>query len=763
MALFLAVAAPGAHAQGISAAISGTVLDADGQPLPGATVLAVHEPSGTPYRAATRGDGGYDLRGLRVGGPYTVSASFVGFRTQTQTDLSLSLAQVQTVSFTLSSDDAALGEIEVTATSGAAISQDRTGASTNVGEEDIEALPTISRSLADFARLSPLTSVSNSGSSVGGRNNRFNNIQVDGATLNDVFGLAGSGTPGGQSGTQPVSLDAVEQVNVEVAPFDVRYGNFTGGLINVVTRSGTNDFRGSLRVLTRNQDFVGNRTIPTTGFSTPYPTFTDNLYIGTLGGPILRNKLFFFLTGEYATSDFPNETGLIGSGAANIFPATTETVAQFIGIAQNTYGYDPGTADLISNGRSSGKLLAKLDWNISSRHRFSLRHNFVRAGDDQGNTRSQSTFDLSNRFYDFRSTQNSSAAQLYSTFGTRVTNEARFVYTSIRDNRFVEDASRFPSVTVRLGTNGTDFLQTGVERSSQANALDQDLFEFTDNLNYTAGQHALTLGTSNQLFRFRNLFIQDFYGSYEFSAIGSDLDGDGQNESALDAFRLGSPSRYRFSYASPLAFDDQGRLILGTNGAPTRLVASGDTPEARFVGAQLGLYAQDVWSVTPDFRVTAGLRLDLPVFPDKPTFNPLVSGGAAVDAQGAEVTLLPAFREEAYVRAYATATGQNPDATVAAYNAGAGYSGPQFEDYSDLSTEEVPNGNLLVSPRLGINYSTPTLGGQRLQVRGGTGLFSGRTPYVWISNQYSNTGADFARLDAQFVNTPAPVGFFSGS
>ncbi|HEX9951527.1 MAG TPA: TonB-dependent receptor [Rubricoccaceae bacterium] len=763
VALFLAVAAPGAHAQGISAAISGTVLDAAGQPLPGATVLAVHEPSGTPYRAATRGDGGYDLRGLRVGGPYTVSASFVGFQTQTQTGLSLALAQVQTVSFTLSEDGASLEEVEITAASGAAISQDRTGASTNVGEEDIEALPTISRSLADFARLSPLTTVSNSGSSVGGRNNRFNNIQVDGATLNDVFGLAGSGTPGGQSGTQPISLDAVEQFNVEVAPFDVRYGNFTGGLINVVTRSGTNDFRGSLRVLTRNQDFVGNRTIPTTGFSTSYPTFSDNLYIGTLGGPILRNKLFFFLSGEYATSDFPNETGLIGSGAANIFPATAETVAQFIGIAQNTYGYDPGTADLISNSRASGKLLAKLDWNISSRHRFSLRHNFVRAGDDQGNTRSQSTFDLSNRFYDFRSTQNSSAAQLYSTFGSRVTNEARLVYTSIRDNRFVEDASRFPSVTVRLGTNGTDFLQTGVERSSQANALDQDLFEFTDNLNYTSGQHAVTLGTSNQLFRFRNLFIQDFYGSYEFSAIGSDLDGDGQNESALDAFRLGSPSRYRFSYASPLAFDDQGRLILGASGAPNRLVASGDTPEATFVGAQLGLYAQDVWSVTPDFRVTLGLRADLPVFPDKPTFNPLVSGGAAVDASGNAVTLLPAFREEAFVRAYAAATGQNADATVAAYNAGTGYNGPQYEDYSELSTEEVPNGNLLISPRLGLNYSTPALAGRRLQVRGGTGLFSGRTPYVWISNQYSNTGADFARLDAQFVNTPAPVGFFSGS
>ena len=815
VALFLAVAAPGAHAQGISAAISGTVLDAAGQPLPGATVLAVHEPSGTPYRAATRGDGGYDLRGLRVGGPYTVSASFVGFRTQTQTGLSLALAQVQTVSFALAEDGGALGEVEITAESGAVVSQDRTGASTNVGEQDIEALPTIARSLADFARLSPLTSVSNAGSSVGGRNNRYNNIQVDGATLNDVFGLAGSGTPGGQSGTQPVSLDAVEQFNVEVAPFDVRYGNFTGGLINVVTRSGTNDFRGSLRVLTRNQDFVGTRTLPATGFGTPFPTFSENLYIGTLGGPILRNKLFFFLSGEYAASAFPNETGLIGSGAANIFPASAETVQQFIDITQNTYGFAPGTADLVSNSRTSGKLLAKLDWNISGQHRFSLRHNFVRAGDDQGNTRTQTTFDLSNRFFDFRSTQNSTAAQLYSTFGSRATNEARLVFTTIRDNRFVEQASQFPSVTLRLGPAGSDFLQTGIDRSSQANALDQDLFEFTDNLTVAAGAHSLTFGTSNQLFRFRNLFIQDFYGSYEFSAIGADLDGDGDTESAVDAFRLGSPSRYRFSYASPLAFNDQGgvgfvcgrdvndidrdgdrleRFAFGSTQCdtdaeifPDRVTAAGNRPEATFVGGQLGLYAQDVWSVTPDFRVTLGLRADLPFFPDTPTLNPLVSGGTGTRPDGSAFEILPAFREDAYVATYATVTateagraqGLNPTALAAyvatnapliadAYRTDPAYAGPRFTDYSDLSTEQVPNGNLLVSPRLGLNYSTPTLGSRRLQVRGGTGLFSGRTPYVWISNQYSNTGADFARLDATFPSTasgnlPAPVGFFSGS
>ncbi len=763
VALFLAFAAPGAHAQGTTtAAISGTVVDADGLPLPGATVLAVHEPSGTAYRAAARGDGGYDLRGLRVGGPYTVSASFIGYQTQSQSGLQLALTQVQTINYTLAEENAAVGEVTVTANAGAAISADRTGAATNVGEAEIDALPTISRSLADFARLSPLTTSNNSGSSVGGRNNRFNNIQVDGATLNDVFGLAGSGTPGGQSGTQPVSLDAVEQFNVEVAPFDVRYGNFTGGLINVVTRSGTNDFRGSLRVLAQNESFVGDRFSNTTGLAIPLDTFRDNYYIGTLGGPILRNKLFFFISGEYAANSRPNDTGLIGSGAANTFRASPELVQQFIDVTRDEYGYDTGGFGAISNDRTSAKVLAKLDWNINPRNRFSLRHNFVRAGDDQGNTRNTATFDLSNRYYVFRSTQNSTAAQLNSTFGSRASNEARLVYTAIRDNRSVDPASQFPSVTLRLGATGNDFLQTGVERSSQANSLDQDLFELTDNLTLFAGNHTVTLGTSNQLFRFRNLFIQDFYGTYEFSAIGQDLDGDGNTESALDAYRLGSPSRYRFSYASPLAFDGQGRLVLSAAGAPTRTVAAGNRPEATFVGGQLGLYAQDEWQAVRDLRVTLGLRLDLPFFPDTPTLNPLVSGGTGVDTNGNDVALLPAFRQEAYIRSYATANGLNPDATVAAYGTAA-YTGPQFEDYSSLSTEEVPNGNLLISPRVGVNYSVPTLGERRLQVRGGTGLFSGRTPYVWISNQYSNTGADFARLDQSFGNTPAPVGFFSGS
>lgn len=748
----LAFAAPTpASAQGITtAALEGRVLDATtGEGLPGATVVAVHEPSGTRYGAATRGDGRYDLGGLRVGGPYSVTASFVGYQTATEADVTLALGQTRTADFALAEDVAELGEIEVVGEgAGAVIAASRTGAATNVTEEAIEALPTISRSLADFARLSPLSAGQGS-YSVAGRNNRFNNIQVDGATLNDVFGLAGSGTPGGQAGAQPISLDAVEEFNVEVAPYDVRYSGFTGGLVNAVTRSGTNTFTGSLRAQGRDESFVGDLDVD--GAALPFGEFSESLYAGTLGGPILRDRLFFFLSGEITRENFPENTGILGSDAANVFPAAPETLDEIVGIGQG-YGYDPGNYDLLADDRASNKFLAKLDWNISPSHRLSLRHNLVDADDDQGIGRGTTSFDLSNRRFVFRSVQNSTTAQLLSTLGPRAANEARLVYTRIRDERDVEAD---PFSEVRIFLSDAQSVNFGIDRSSQANSLDQDLLEFTDNLTLFAGDHTLLFGTSNQLFRFDNLFIQDFYGSYEFRAFSADRDGDGVNESydAVDAFRLGRPSRYRFSYASEYVFDEGGRLQFACRGGaptcdsadliPVRTAAPGEQPTTAFDGLQFGLYAQDEWNVTDDLRLTLGLRADLPLFPTEPTANPLLEGTTGVGPDGTTFEIAPAFTPEAY-EAF---TGQP-------------YTG---EDYADLSTANVPGGNVLFSPRLGVNYQTTGLLGQTLQLRGGTGVFSGRPPYVWLSNQYNNTGADLARLDPPLDPALLEDGFFAGS
>jgi hypothetical protein len=742
LAALLALLGPDAAAQGnTTAAVSGVVLDENG-PLPGATVVAVHEPSGSRYGTTSRLDGRYDLRGLRVGGPYTVTASFVGYQPTVRQGLTLTLGQIETVDFPLVEQTAALEEVVVTAEGGGAvIAQSRTGAATNVGEGEIEALPTISRSLTDFARLSPLSAGGGS-SSFAGRNDRYNNLQIDGATLNDVFGL-GDATPGSQAGTQPISIDAIEEFNVEVAPYDVRAGGFTGGLINAITKSGTNEFAGTLRLLGRNESLIGDFE------GQDFSEFQEGTGVFTLGGPIVRDKLFFFVSGEAEVSEFPDNTGLAGSGAPNESNVTLGDVESIAGIAQSVYGYDAGGFDLITDDRSSYKALVKLDWNINENHTLSLRNNTVDADDDQGVGRGRSSFDLGNRRYVFRSFQNSAVAQLNSRFGNNASNEARLVYTAIRDERDVEDEP-FPETAVFV--TDEDEVGLGIGRFSQANALDQDLVEFTNNLTLFRGAHTLTLGTSNEFYGFSNLFVQDYYGSYEFTdlslpdGLAVDTDGDGVGDvtgtlPAVDAFRLGLPTRYLFSYASDYETDADGRILFDEAGNPRRTVNPGALPRAEFTAFQLGLYAQDEWNATDRLRLTLGLRVDVPFVPEEPVDNPLVSGGTGVGPDGTAFDIEPAFVDA---------------------------------DGEPYSTANTASGNPLFSPRLGLNFRADGLAGRPLQVRGGTGIFSGRTPFVWVSNQFSNTGADLARIDARLraadfdrdgdgVLSGDELGFFAGS
>lgn len=660
--VLLVLAPAAAMAQGTtSASLTGRVTDQAGDPVPGANVVAVHQPSGTQYGAATREDGRYDLRGLRVGGPYTVTAQFIGYQRASRSGLQLTLGQAEVVDFALSEDTAQLGEVEVTANENPVLSSSRDGARTSLGREEIDKTPTISRSIADIARLTPQAAGgSGDQTSVAGRNNRYNNIQIDGATLNDVFGLSGTGAPGGQAGAQPISLDAIEAFNVDIAPYDVRYSGFTGGLINAITRSGTNEFSGSLRYLGQNQDLAG--TLPVrqsdgTFSNQGLADFQEQYFIGTLGGPIVRDKVFFFANAEYQDEASPLNAGVIGSGAATIFRLPTSALDSIRTIAQDRYNYDAGTTDPFTDNTNNLKLLGKLDWVLNSANRLTLRASYVDAQDDAGISRSDNSFDFSNRLYRFNSNTLSTVAELRSQIGNNAFNEARFVYTGVRDSRNVQ-ANPFPYVQITDQRGGeTNNVQLGIDRFSQANALDQDLFELTNNFTLFQGDHTITLGTSNQLFRFNNLFIQDYYGAYTFDSIAD--------------FASGTPSRYNLSYS--LLDDPQ--------------------PRAEFTGAQVGVYAQDEFQVSPLLRLTGGLRIDLPIFPNDPLYNP-----AAEQAFG-------------------------------------------------LRSDEVPNGNFLFSPRIGFNYAINEA--RTTQVRGGTGLFAGRTPYVWISNQYSNTGVDFARVDVR--------------
>ncbi len=662
-----------------SSAIEGVITDTQGEPLPGANIVATHQPTGSRYGTSSRADGRYTIKNLRVGGPYLVEVSFVGFNAQKKEVSDIELGETIELNFTLEEGALELGEISVTAEADPIFNADRTGARTNISSTAISETPSISRSLTDFTRLTPQVT---SGYSFGGANDRYNNILVDGATLNDVFGL-GEGTPGSQAGvSSPISIDAIQEFNVDIAPFDVVNNNFTGGQINAITKSGTNKYTGSAYFQTRNESLVGNYEYEENGEtieSEDFPEFSEQYFGLNIGGPIIEDKLFFFVNAELRRETQPITTGIQGSGANTVIPFDASTFDQIKSIAQNQYGYNPGDyTSPLDVDQDNDKILAKIDWNINDDHKFTFRYNYVDATDEEGIGRGRFDYSFSNRQYNFNSTQNSYVAQLKSTFGNNVYNEFRAVYTRIRDSRDVV-AQPFPEVEISLDSDPGNFdfrsIYMGIDRFSQANALGQDLVEITNNLTYLMGDHEFTFGTSNQIFTFDNLFVQDAFGSYVFRGL-DDTRGDDRYD-----FEDGTPFQYRYSYLLP-----------------------GGNPRAEFSGIQLGLYAQDKWSVNNFLKLTFGIRADMPLLPDEPTFNP---------------TAQTAF----------------------------GY-----------STSNVASGNILWSPRFGFNWDL-SQGERTTQLRGGVGIFSGTPPFVWISNQYSNTGADYGRVDLSGSDLPAGFQF----
>jgi hypothetical protein len=634
--------------------LAGVVTDAQGGVLPGATVQAVHTPTGTGYEAVTDGEGRYNILNVRVG-PYTVSTTMSGFKPGTQENIDVKLGEQRTVDFKLQLESV-VETVEVVGQS-SIIDSSRAGTADNVSQQAIENLPTISRNLTDIARTSPYFNPTGTNDdvfslSVAGRNNRYNNVQIDGAVNNDLFGLAASGTPGGQTEAQPISLDAIQELQLVVSPYDVRQGGFSGGGINAITKSGTNSFRGTGYFFGRNQDWVGKtpdtvRADGTTIEGTKVGKFKDQQFGGSFGGPIVQNKAFFFGNVDWGRRD--NPSGISVSGTGQTFGREAE-IDRFISILQNRYGYDPGGKEEFIRTVNSDKIFARADFNVATGHQLTVRHNYLDGVNDIGRP-TTSAYYMPDAFYRIDNTTNSTVVQLNSTFGTAV-NEARFTYQRIRDQRAgnpIEDRP-FPFVQVSL-SSGT--VRAGRENFSTANELDQDVFEFTDDFTWLKGNHTFTLGTHNEFFKFRNLFIRDNFGNYTFDN--------------LNLFEQGLAQSFDYSFS-----------------------LTGDPQQAaEFRVRQFGFYAGDQWRPSPKATVTAGLRIDLPTFPDKPTANP---------------------------------------ATETAF----GY-----------ATDEVPS-NLLWSPRLGFNYALAD--NNMEQIRGGVGLFSGRTPYVWLSNQYGNTGIEFRRL-----------------
>ena len=620
-----------------TSAINGIVTDEKGEPLPGATVLAIHTPTGTQYGVGTNADGRYNIQGMRVGGPYTVKVSFVGYQDGTRSNIVLALNANLRLDFPLSTSSTELGNVVVTGRPDPTINAGRTGAATNVDRAQIMELPTLNRSLTDFTRLTPQAGGGGS-SSFGGANNRYNNITIDGAVNSDIFGLAPTGTPGGQAGTNPIALDAIDQIQVVLAPYDVTLGSFTGAGINAVTRSGSNDFSASIYGFGRNQNSAGKSVLePRTKLDKFY-----NYQTGfRIGGPLVKDKVFFFLNGEIARVSAP-----LGFQPGTPDSRIAVGDLQRIATAANTplYGnYDVGGYGDFNRRTHSNKIFLRFDFNLSENNTLTLRHNFVKAFDDNL-TRSGNNFRFGNNAYKFSNITNSTVAELNSRFAGGYSNKLILTYTTIRDSRDVMGA---PGPAFQIQDAGITY-NLGQERSSVGNQLDQDIIEVTDNLTKAYGKHTFTLGTHNEGYKFRNLFLNNAAGYYTFNSIAN--------------FEQGKASGIQQNYAT-------------ANGG-----------EAKFKAAQLGFYAQDEYTPIENLRLTLGMRIDIPVFFDKPGNNEGVA--------------------------------------------------TQFGD--QYRTSNTPNGQVLYSPRLGFNWDVNN--DSKVQLRGGTGIFTGRVPFVWLSNSYTNSG-----------------------
>ena len=602
-----------AFGQGATTAnIVGLVEDTNGEPLPGATIQAVHQPSGTTYGAATGTDGRFSLPNVRVGGPYQVTASFVGYNEQIRDDISLTLGQTLNLSFIQQESSIQLEDVVVTASQSEVLNGERTGADTKITTEQIQSLPTIQRDLNDFTRLTPQANLTNGGISIAGVNNRFNAIYIDGAVNNDVFGLAASGTNGGQTGVSPISLDAIDEIQVVIAPYDVKLGGFAGGGINAVTRSGTNSFEGSAYFLTRNERLAGREVTdnPEPGVEQDrLAPFNASVTGFRLGGPLIKNKLFFFVNGEVERRETPAPFDFSEYNNELVSRASIE---EFANVLRNQYNYEPGGFEDVTNETRSDKIFARLDWNINQNHKLTLRHSYTYGETTSPSNSGRDQINFANGGVLFPSTTNTSALELNSRFSNNFANNLILGYTTVRDDRD-PIGEGFPNIFIRQGN-----IRAGSERFSTANQLDQDVFTITDNFSWFKGAHTVTLGTHNEFYSIYNLFIRQNYGEYTYRTIEDFIGGT-------------APTEYRRQYS---LLDD--------------VTGDGSAAAASFNAFQLGFYLQDEWYATNNLKLTGGVRIDIPVFSDEPVAddnfnnNVLPELAQQYDIQGARAGKLPA-------------------------------------------------------------------------------------------------------------------------
>jgi hypothetical protein len=700
-------------AQGVTTAqMSGVVKDPQGAVIPGATVTAVHQPSGTTYEAVTQSDGRFVIPAMRIGGPYKVTAALEGFKPQIVDNLELSLGVAQDLTMQLGL--ASLAEtVTVVGVSDPVFSSSRTGAATAVTREDLATLPTVSGRLTDITRLTPQYG---GAGTIAGQDNRASNITVDGSYFNGTFGLdTTTGGPGDRTGVAPISLEAIEQIQVSVAPYDVRQGNFVGANINSVTRSGTNRFTGSYYTRYRNQSFVGTKAANQTYNPGTFKT-TDN---GEwLGGPIIKNKLFFFENYDYQKDTRPLTDFRSNPGGAPVAGNTTRVLTSEMSalsayLKQN-FNYDTGPFDDISNTTPGKPWLVKGNYNVSNNNKVTFRYNQLSSSTLKNASGSSSLGTsrptLSTQFLLFQNSNytmleniKSGVGEWNSVFGTYTNN--LIIGNTINDEPR-GPVQLFPFVVIGDGV-GTPKTAFGTEPFTPANLLTYKQFQLQDSVTKFSKNHTWTFGGAAEKFHSDNSFYFGIQSAYSYNTL-DDFYADANGY-------LANPNR-TVSPVTLSIFQVKYLLQPGQTVPPLQkldvLYASG--------------YGQDEWRVKPNLSVTAGLRFDVPRF-----------GNTAFDNPAADALT---FRDQ--------------DGSPVKYNTGA-----------------LPKTTAYWSPRMGFNWS-PSTG--NTQVRGGTGLFTGKPPYVWISNQIANTGVLTGFLDTRNTTAfpfnpnpdkykPAPTGGVAGS
>ncbi|GAC1592142.1 MAG: carboxypeptidase regulatory-like domain-containing protein [Ginsengibacter sp.] len=691
------------QAQVTTSSISGFVKNSKGEVLSGATITAIHQPSGTKYVTLSKKDGNFTLANTRVGGPYQITINYVGYDPQVLNNVTLNLGDPYNADVVMTEKNAVLSAVTIT-TQRARISPPKTGASTILGARQIATLPTFSRSLNDFTRLTPQAN----GTNFAGRDGRFNNLQIDGANLNNNFGLSSDPQPGG--GANPISIDSYDEISINIAPYDVRQSGFTGAGINVITKSGTNTFHGGGYGFYRDQSFNGKKVFDSVLKQTPQKAKVSGF---TLGGPIIKNKLFFFANAEWENTSQPSGNNFLPTGSTagtGNSASPVDSLNKFRDFLKTKYNYDAGDYQNLPNFVvKNRKLLGKINWNINNIHKLSLKYSDFKGSDQSlvngssvpnsgaggfvirgqnpaapisrlpNNRNSAQSIAFSNSNYGTNHIVQSTSLELNSNFSNKISNQLLLTYTHIQDTRF-SPGGIFPTIeifdadgTVAGVTKGRNYMSAGTDPFTRNNDVINNIANLTNNFTYYAGRHTLTAGITYEYQKVGNAFMGGSESYYVYNSLN-------------DFITNQAPAFFSYTYSlipgQPKVFSADLKL------------------------GQAGAYIQDEFNINSQFKLTYGIRGDLPNYLKQPLENSAITALSFPDKDG----------------------------TMTHFNTG-----------------RFPKAKLLISPRVGFRWRVPE---ENLTVRGGTGIFTGKIPFVFLTNMPSNSGV---YQTGSVINSPADL------